>query len=66
VDEGPDHLRGAAVRSRDSIFPAATIGGVRFLPTVLSFPETKGVDSYKDLTPRGGVAIDLFGDGKTR
>jgi hypothetical protein len=48
-----------------SIFPAATIGGVRFLPTVLSFPETKGVDSYKDLTPRGGVAIDLFGDGKT-
>ena len=48
-----------------SIFPEATIGGVRFLPTVTSFPETKGVDSYKDLTPRGGVAIDLFGDGKT-
>ncbi len=48
-----------------SIFPAATIGGVRFLPTVTSFPETKGVDAYKDLTPRGGVAIDLFGDGKT-
>jgi hypothetical protein len=48
-----------------SIFPAATIGGVRFLPTVSSFPETAGVDSYKDLTPRGGVAIDLFGDGKT-
>ena len=48
-----------------SIFPEATIGGVRFLPTVTSFPETKGVDAYKDLTPRGGVAIDLFGDGKT-
>jgi hypothetical protein len=48
-----------------SIFPAATLGGVRFLPTVTSFPETPGVDSYKDLTPRGGVAIDLFGDGKT-
>src|SRR5689334_20004142 len=48
-----------------SVFPAATIGGVRFLPTVTSFPETTGVDSYKDLTPRGGVAIDLFGDGKT-
>src|SRR5256885_3559429 len=48
-----------------SIFPAATIGGVRFLPTAISFPETKGVDAYKDLTPRGGVAIDLFGDGKT-
>jgi hypothetical protein len=48
-----------------SIFPAATIGGVRFLPTVTPFPETTGVDSYKDLTPRGGVAIDLFGNGKT-
>ena len=48
-----------------SIFPEVTIGGVRFLPTVISFPETKGVDAYKDLTPRGGVAIDLFGDGKT-
>src|SRR5260221_8190399 len=48
-----------------SIFPAATIGGVRFLPTVTSFAETKCVDAYKDLTPRGGVAIDLFGDGKT-
>jgi Carboxypeptidase regulatory-like domain len=48
-----------------SIFPAANIGGVRFLPAVTSFPETSGVNSYKDLTPRGGVAIDLFGDGKT-
>ena len=48
-----------------SIFPEAAIGGVRFLPTVISFPETKGVDAYKDLTPRGGVAIDLFGNGKT-
>ena len=29
------------------------------------FPETKGVDSYKDITPRMGVAYDLFGNGKT-
>jgi hypothetical protein len=48
-----------------SFFPAASIGGVRFLPTVTPFPETRGVDSYKDLTPRGGVAYDLFGNGKT-
>jgi hypothetical protein len=48
-----------------SIFPEAEIGGVRFLPAVTVFPETKGVDAYNDLTPRGGVAYDLFGNGKT-
>src|SRR5205823_4708338 len=37
-------LQGALRLDRaTSIFPEATIGGVRFLPTVLSFPETKGV-----------------------
>ena len=48
-----------------SWFPEAQIGPVRFLPTATVFPETKGVDSYKDITPRGGVAWDVFGTGKT-
>jgi hypothetical protein len=29
------------------------------------FPETKGVDSYKDITPRMGAAWDVFGNGRT-
>src|SRR5262245_57369311 len=48
-----------------SYSPAQTIGPTNFLPTQLSFPETPGVSSYKDISPRGGVAYDLFGNGKT-
>jgi len=45
--------------------PAQQIGPTTFLPTALTFPETAGVNSYKDLSPRGGVAYDLFGNGRT-
>jgi hypothetical protein len=48
-----------------SWFPEATIGPVLFLPTATTYPETKGVDSYKDLSPRAGVAWDVFGTGRT-
>ena len=33
--------------------------------TNVVIPRTIGVTGYHDLTPRGGVAWDLFGDGKT-
>jgi hypothetical protein len=47
-----------------SFFPEQTVGPVRFLPEALHFDRKDGV-AYNDLTPRGGVAIDVFGNGKT-
>ncbi len=48
-----------------SYFPEVTIGPVRFLPTAIHFDETPGVTGYNDITPRAGVAWDLFGTGRT-
>ena len=48
-----------------SWFPAQQEGPSRFLPTPIIVPETRGIDSYKDVTARMGVAHDLFGTGKT-
>ena len=48
-----------------SYSPPQTIGPTNFLLTQLAFPETPGVNSFKDISPRGGVAYDVFGTGKT-
>jgi hypothetical protein len=59
-------LQGALRFDRNwSFSPEQTIPASAFLPSPLVFPETPGVTGYMDLSPRGGVAYDLFGNGKT-
>jgi carboxypeptidase family protein len=48
-----------------SWFPEQQEGPSRFLPAAIVIPETRGVDSYKDITTRMGAAYDLFGGGST-
>jgi hypothetical protein len=59
-------VQGAARFDRArSWFPAQQQGPSRFLPTPILIPETRGVDSYNDVTFRVGAAYDPFGNGKT-
>jgi hypothetical protein len=48
-----------------SYFPDQQIGPTRFMPTPLVFESQPGVKGYNDITPRAGVAYDVFGNGNT-
>ena len=59
-------LQGALRFDRNwSFSPEQTIPASAFLPSALVFPETPGVTGYKDISPRGGIAYDVFGNGRT-
>jgi len=46
-------------------FPETTLPPTQFTPNrTLTFPETEGL-SWKDISPRTGLAYDVFGTGKT-
>jgi hypothetical protein len=40
-------------------------GPSRFVPVGTTIPASTGIDAYNDISLRGGMAYDLFGDGKT-
>ena len=55
VDASPLTLQGALRFDRaHSWFPEQQQGPSRFLPTAIVIPETRGVDSYKDMTVEVG------------